>query len=110
MNHYRLALNSYPNEPSLQNGLTNLLISCPDTKFVNIDEGIEYSERAFVNFHGNMSTKIPAGKDLATAYAVMGDKQNAIKYINLTTGLVRKWNMHQDYITYFEDLKRRYNI
>ena len=109
INHFRLALNGYPNDPFLLDGLGNLLISCPDTTLRNIKEAREYSERAFINYKSTYSTKISAGKVLVTAYAVMGDKKNASKYINLVINLAKERNVPLDY-TYFETLKRQYNI
>lgn len=107
---FRSSLGSFPNEPSLLDGLANLLISCPDSKLTNVNEGREYAERAYINVHGTMATKISAGTNLATAYAILGDRQKASKYINLTTDLVRKGNLSQDYISYFDALKKQYNI
>jgi tetratricopeptide (TPR) repeat protein len=109
INHYRMALESYPNEPNLLQGFGELLISCSDPKFRNVDEGREYSERAYGNFKSPNSTKVFAGRDLATAYAMLGDKQKASKYINLTNNLARKKNVPLDY-SYFETLKKQYNI
>jgi tetratricopeptide (TPR) repeat protein len=107
--HYRLALESYPNEPNLLQGFGELLISCSDPKYRNVGEAREYSERAFINFKSSVSTKVFAGRDLATAYAVLGDKQKASEYINLTNSLARKKNIPLD-DSYFETLKRKYNI
>lgn len=110
IHHYRLALDSYPNEPFLLEGLGRILISCPDTNLRNINEGREYSERAYINFTSPFATKISAGKNLAIAYAILGDKQNASKYINITINLARKVNVSQDFIPYFETLRKQYNI
>lgn len=110
IHHYRLALDSYPNEPFLLEGLGRILISCPDTTFRNTNEGREYSERAYINFKSPFATKISAGKNLAIAYAILGDKQNASKYINITINLARKVNVSQDFIPYFETLRKQYNI
>jgi tetratricopeptide (TPR) repeat protein len=108
--HFRLSLKSYPNEPFLLDGLGNLLISCPDTELVNIDEGREFAERAYINFHSTVPIKISAGTNLATVYAVLGDREKASKYIILTTGIANKVNVSRNYITYFDSLKKRYNI
>lgn len=108
--HFRLSLQSFPNEPILQSGLGNILISCPDSKFINVNEGREYAERAYINVHSTTSTKISAGANLATAYAISGDRQKASQFINLTTNLARKVNLSQDYIPYFENLRKQYNI
>ena len=108
--HYRLALDNYPNEPSLLEGLSRVLISCPDTTLKNIPEGGAYAERAFINFKSPNLIKISAGANLATAYAILGDKQKASKYISLATNLARKENVIQNYNQYFETLREQYHI
>lgn len=110
LHDFRLALNNFPNEPFFLEGLGRLLVSCPDPKLRNVNEGREYSERAFINFKSPFETKISAGRNLATVYAILGDQKNASRYINLTIDLARKGNVSQDYIPYFENLKRQYNI
>lgn len=73
--HFRLALKKNPNEPILLEGLGRLLISCPDQKFTDAKEGIEYSERAFINYRSFVVTKISAGKNLVRGYAMLGNKK-----------------------------------
>jgi tetratricopeptide (TPR) repeat protein len=96
MIHLRSALNSYPNMPFLLEGLGNLLITCPDPKLVNITEGIEYSERAYINYKSNISVIISAGRNLAKAYSILGDKQRAAIFINQTNSLAKKENLPQN--------------
>ena len=110
IDHYRLALEDYPNEPFLLEGLGRILITCPDTTFRNISEGREYSERAFINFKTPFPTKLSAGRNLATAYAILGDKKNAAKYITNTIDLARKANLSKEYIPYFDLLRKQFNI
>jgi tetratricopeptide (TPR) repeat protein len=108
--HFRMALDYYPNEPFILEGIGKLLISCPDTSLRDNMEGREFSERAFINYRSTIITKISAGRNLATVYAITGDKQSALKYINLTIDLARKVNLFQEYSSYFETLKRQYKI
>lgn len=108
--HFRLSLKSYPNEPFILDGLGNLLISCPDTEYLNIDEGREFAERAYINFHSTIPIKISAGTNLATVYAILGDREKSSKYIISTTDMANKVNVSRNYITYFDSLKKRYNI
>jgi len=109
--NFRLGLEKYPNEPELLEPLGRLLISCPDTKLRNINEGREYSERAYIHYKCPPETRIFAARNLATAYAILGDKQMASRYINITLSMTRRGNAHQqDYISYFEILKKQYNI
>jgi tetratricopeptide (TPR) repeat protein len=107
--HYRLALDIYPNEPNLLEGFGQLLISCPELNLRNVQEAREYSERAFISFKSPYTTKVFAGRDLATAYAMLGDKQKASKFINLTIDMAREKNVPLNY-AYFETLKKQYNI
>jgi tetratricopeptide (TPR) repeat protein len=107
--HFRSALVSYPNEPFLLEGLGKLLLSCPDPNFRNVDEGREYSERTFINYKSTFATKVSACKDLATAFAISGDKQKASEYIDLAIELARKKNIPLDF-TYFETLRKQYKI
>jgi hypothetical protein len=73
-------------------------------------EGLEYSERAYLNYKSPFATKLSASRDLATAYAILGDKKKASEYIKITTSLAIKGNVSQDYIPYLETLRKRYNI
>ena len=107
--HFRSALISYPNEPFLLEGLGKLLLSCPDPKLKNVDKACEYFERTYINYKSTFSTKVSSGRDLATAYAILGDKQKASKYINLTINLARRKNILLD-LTFFESLKKQYKI
>lgn len=110
INHYRLALDYYPNEPFLLEGLGRILITCPDTTFRNISEGRENSERAFINFKTPFPAKLSAGRNLATAYAILGDKKNATRYITITIDMAGKANLSQEYIPYFDLLRKQFNI
>ena len=109
--NFKMGLENFPNEPDLLEPLGRLLISCPDPKLRDINEGIEYSERAYIHYKCPPGTRITAARNLATAYAILGDKQTASRYINTTLGMVRRGNVpQQDYVSYFEILRRQYNI
>jgi tetratricopeptide (TPR) repeat protein len=111
INNFRSGLEKYPNEPALLEPLGRLLISCPDTKLRNIAEGREYSERAYIHYKCPPEIRILAARNLATAYAIMGDKQMASRYINTTLNMVQRGNVPlQDYISYFDVLKKQYNL
>lgn len=109
LDNFRLALVSYPNEPFLLAGLGNLMITCPDPLIRNINEGLEYSERAYINYKSTFATKVSAGKDLSLAYATKGDKQKASSYIDLTINLARRNNIPLGN-GYFNTLRKRFNI
>lgn len=109
LDNFKLALVSYPNEPFLLSGLGNLMITCPDPLIRNNNEGIEYSERAFINYKSTFATKVSAGKDLSLAYATKGDKQKASSYIDLTINLARRNNIPLD-IGYLNNIRKRFSI
>lgn len=109
INHFKSALNYYPNDPFLLEGLGRLLINCPDQKLRNLNEGKEYSERAYINFKSPFSTKISAGKILASAYAELGDRKKAYMYLKSTINLARRINVPKDYLNYLERLLKQYD-
>lgn len=110
INHFKLALNNYPNDPFLLEGLGRLLISCPDQKLRDLNDGKEYSERAFINFKSPFATKISAGKNLAEVYAELGDRKKAYTYMNSTVNLARRRNVSKDYLNYLQSLLKQYNF
>jgi tetratricopeptide (TPR) repeat protein len=110
INHFRIALRSHPNEPFLLEGLGRLLVTSPDQALRDIDDGIEYSERAYINFRSPFPTKISAGINLAAAYHEKGDSKKSVHFMNNTVGLARKMNVSKDYIDYLEDLLSKYSI
>lgn len=110
INHFWATLKTYPNEPILLQGLGNIMVSCPDTKLLNINEGREYAERAFINYKSSIQIIVAAGENLASAYAILGDKKQCAKYIRLTINQANNENVAQDYMTFFEGLKKQYNI
>jgi tetratricopeptide (TPR) repeat protein len=108
--HFRRSLDKNPNEPYLLEGLGRMLITCPDTSLRNNEEGIEYCERAWLSFKSTPGIKMSSGKNLATAFAMKGDKKKASLYISLTTALAGKMNAARDLIPYFNDLRKQYGI
>jgi len=88
--HYRKALEYHPNDPDLLEKLGTLLVRCPDWSLRKIEEGKEYSERAFIHISSRPGTLVSAGKSLAFAYAMLGDKQNAITAIKQTISIGRQ--------------------
>jgi len=110
VNHFRKALKTLPNEPVLLEGLGNMLITCPDTGIVDLKEGIDYSERAFINFKTSFLVRISSGKNLATAYAQLGDKSMASYYIKVTSNLAKNSFANPDLFQYFESLKEQYSL
>ena len=95
---FRTALQFHPNEPYMLERLGTLLISCPDPILRNINEGMEYAERAFINTTSHSSTLISAGRSLAVGYAKLGDKQNAYLILNMTINAAKRENLSESNI------------
>lgn len=106
---FRKALRSYPNYSSVQVNLGGLLVACPDESLRNIQEGIEYSERAFINYDYTIPIHISAGRNLAIAYDRLGDRNKANYYIKSTIEFARKAHVSKDYLKNLEDLSYEFS-
>lgn len=104
INHYRKALEYHPNEPEFLERLGTLLVTCPDQSLQNIEEGKDYSERAFIHISSRPNTLVVAGKNLSLAYALLGNKQNALSTIRQTINIGRRENIPQAYQAELENL------
>ncbi len=107
MGLYREALEYHPNDPFLLERLGTLLVTCPDPTLRNINEGKDFSERAFIHTTSRSLTLISAGRSLALAYAELGDKQNAQSIINMTINIARAENISQAYQKELENISQR---
>jgi len=83
-------------------------VTCPDIKLRNITEGRNYCERAFINTASHSVTLISAGRSLAIAYAVLGDKKNASKIIKMTLNLAKGENVPPAYIDDLRNLSQQF--
>jgi tetratricopeptide (TPR) repeat protein len=101
---FRQALEYHPNEPYLLEGLGTLLVSYPDEKLRDYQQGKEFSERAFLNINSSAETKISAGVSLVEAYVALGDNQNAYIFMTATLNMAQRLNTP---IEILEDLKNR---
>jgi glycerol-3-phosphate dehydrogenase len=99
---FRKSLEYHPNEPFLLERLGTLLVTCIDPKLRNITEGKDYCERAFINTASHSGTLISAGRSLAIAYALQGDKKDASRIIRMTLNLTKGENVPS---TYTDDLR-----
>ena len=106
--HYRLALKQHPNEPFILERLGTLLIVCPDESLQNIGEGMMYAERAFVHTSSTPLIKISAGRNLAMAYAMVGDRQNAITTIRSAITIAKQQNYSEERIAELEQLEQQF--
>lgn len=107
---YRKALETNPNEPYLMEGLGELLVSCPDTKFRNIEEGLEFSGRTFLSFRSSFQLRLDAGRNLATGYAMLNNRGKAQFYIDKTLSAASIIGAEKTYTAYFRELQEKFNI
>lgn len=90
---YKNALEYHPNNPDFLSRLGEMLISCPEPSFRNIEEGREYTERTFTYYNCPPDILIAAGSHLAYAYSLLGNKQKAITTISQTINIGRRQNI-----------------
>ena len=76
----------------------------------NIDEGIEYSERAFINCRYSPATHISAGKNLAITCDNLGDSKKAQLYITKTIDFAHKAKVSREYISQLEILLKQFSL
>ena len=105
---FREALQFHSNEPYLLERLGTLLVVCPDPALKNIREGRFYLERAFVHTSGDKQTLVSAGRNLALACAMLGDKPNATRFISMTIALAKRENAPQAYLAELEGMALQY--
>ena len=110
INCLRKALEYHPNEPYLLERLGTILVSCPDPRMRNINEGKEYSERAFIHTTSKSATLISAGRSLAVAYAALGDKRNAYNIMSMTVNLAKREHVSASFQKGLEKLLRAYSL
>ncbi len=96
--HFKKSMIYFPNEPNLLEIFGTLLVVCPDTKLRNYNTGIEYLERAFYHKDCPPETAISAGKSLADAYIVIGNKQVAAAYLKTVIDFAKKLNISQEFV------------
>jgi len=93
----RTTIKYHPNESIPLEKLGTLLISCPDPNLQNVDEGLEYSERAFFHVSSTITTLISAGKNLALGNLMLGDFKTADYYIRITLSIAKGEKVPQSY-------------
>ena len=87
--HYKASMVYHPNNPEHLGRLGEALLNCPDPSLRNVNEGKEYSERAFTVYDCPPDILVSSGSHLAFAYALLGDKQKAMATITKTIGIGR---------------------
>jgi tetratricopeptide (TPR) repeat protein len=106
---YEKALESHPNDPYLLERLGTLLVTCSDSKLRDIDKGKELCERAFIHTGSHSITLISAGRSLAIAYALQGDKKNASTVIAMTINLATGEKVAPEYLDDLRNLLKQVN-
>ena len=107
---FRKAILYCPNYASIQVNLGGLLVSCPDESLRNFKEGIEYSERAYINYDYTVPIRISAGRNLAIAYESLGNRAKANYYINNAIDFARNSHVSKDLLKNLEDIARQLSL
>ncbi len=107
--HFRKALEYHPNEPYLLERLGTLLVTCNDPKLRNVSEGRDLCERAFIHTASHSITLVSAGRSLAIAYAILGDKRNASNVLKMTITLARNENVPSAYMDDLRNLLQKFS-
>jgi replication-associated recombination protein RarA len=84
-------------------------VTCNDPKLRSIAEGRDFCERAFIHTSSHSVTLISAGRSLAIAYALQGDKRNAINVIKMTINLARGENVPASYLNDLRNLLQQFS-
>lgn len=106
INLFKEAIKYNPNNPGYLDKLSDFLLGCPDKSFRNLDEGLNYSKRAFIHNYSPPHIMLSSGKNLAVAYATKGDKENAIQTIKKTIEISQRTNASEDVKQELEQLYR----
>ncbi|HEX7585721.1 MAG TPA: tetratricopeptide repeat protein [Prolixibacteraceae bacterium] len=94
----RNTIKYHPNESIPLEKLGTLLISCPDPQLQNVEEGLEFSERAFFHISSTITTLISAGKNLALGNLMLGDFKTAAYYMRITLNIAKGEKVPQSYL------------
>lgn len=90
---YQNALEYHPNNPDYLARLGETRVTCPDAAFRNMEEGIEFLERAFTHYNCPPDILVSAGSQLAYAYSILGNKPKAITTVSQTINIARRQNI-----------------
>jgi tetratricopeptide (TPR) repeat protein len=109
IDHFKQALEYFPNEPYIIEKLGSLLIMCPDSTLRDYHEGTEYLERLLIHRTCPPEIKIYAGRSLAHAYYDLGDKTKATFYARYTINLAQNYNFPEKIINELQVLSDQGN-
>jgi len=89
INHFTLALKTFPNEPIVLLKLGVLLVSCEDVALRDYDKGIEYLNRLIVHKSCPPDYLLKSASNLSQAYTVLGDQKKAAAYSRFAHNLLQ---------------------
>jgi predicted Zn-dependent protease len=89
INHFTLALKSFPNEPLVLLKLGVLLVSCEDVTLRDYDKGIEYLNRLIVHKSCPPDHLLMSASNLSQAYTALGDQKKAAAYSHFVNNLLQ---------------------
>lgn len=95
---FRKALDYHPNESIILESLGTSLITCPDPKLRNIEEGLELSERAYFHYSSSPITRLSASKNLALGNVMIGDYKTAASYMEITLNIAKREKVSKAYM------------
>lgn len=107
--HFKKALELHPNEPFFLERLGTILVTCNDPKLRDIEEGKDLCERAFIHTSSHSVTLISAGRSLALAYALTGDRSNAANVIRMTINLAQNERVPSVYLNELKNMLQEFN-
>lgn len=89
INHFTLALKSFPNEPVVLLKLGGLLVNCEDVTLRDYDKGIEYLNRLIVHKSCPPDYLLKSASNLSQAYTALGDQKKAAAYSRFANNLLQ---------------------
>lgn len=105
---FRTALEYHPNNPVYLERLGTLLVMSPDLSVRNIEEGLEYAERAFTNVASSTTIRVSSGKSLSLAYAMQGEKQMANSILSGVIRIARHEEIPESELAELEELSAQF--
>jgi len=102
---YKEVIRNNPNNPEFLEKWGTFYMACPDKSLRNLDEAIEYLNRAFIHISSPPKIVLSAGKNLSVAYLIKRDKENALKAVNKTINYAQRNNAPQNVKQELEKLK-----
>jgi tetratricopeptide (TPR) repeat protein len=103
---YKEVIRQNPNNPEFLEKWGAFYLACPERSLRNIDESIAYSKRAFIHISSPPHIVLSAGKNLAVAWLIKRDKENALNAVNKTVSYAQRYNAPQNVKQELEKLQK----